>query len=63
MANKEIRELLKKNKIFLWQLALKIGKCEQTLVRWLRTPLTQEQEQIILKAITEIIAERKNKNE
>ena len=38
-ANNEIREALKKNGIPFWKLGEELGVSEQTILRWMRTPL------------------------
>lgn len=55
--NNGIREKAKQFGIKHWQIALRLGVSEQTLVRWLRTPLDHANEQKILCAIDELAAE------
>lgn len=43
-ANEKIRETIKRNNVFQWEVAEAIGISEVTLIRWLRTPLNEEQE-------------------
>ena len=52
MANKEIREEIKNSGFFKWQIADKIGICEMSLIRWLRTELTEERKERIRAAIS-----------
>lgn len=59
MANAEIRKTLKEQKIPYWKLGLEIGKSENTLIRWLRLPLSEEREKMIFKAINKIKREKK----
>lgn len=40
--NKEIKDFLKNNHFYLYQLAMAAGISEPTIVRWFRTPLTDE---------------------
>ena len=40
--NEQIRKELKSRRIYLYELAAAAGIAEPTLVRWLRTPLTDE---------------------
>lgn len=57
-ANKEIRERAKQAGVKHWQIAIQMGVSEQTLVRWLRTPLDENKEQRIAAAIECLVAER-----
>lgn len=58
-ANQEIKDKAKKANIYQWEIALEIGVSEPTLVRWLRTPLSAEKENIILTAIEKLKKEKK----
>ena len=55
--NKAIRELIEKNGVKHWRVALRLGISEQTLVRWLRVPLVKEKEDAIRAAVEEIAKE------
>lgn len=57
--NKSVRELIGKNGVRHWRVALKLGVSEQTLVRWLRVPLSKEKEKAIRAAVDEILKEGK----
>lgn len=57
--NKKVREAAKANGVKHWQIAAKLGISEQTIMRWLRMPLSHEKELAILKAI-EVIAKEDN---
>ncbi len=59
MANEEIRTKMRTYRVAQWQIAEKLGVAEQTVLRWLRTPLTPEKYTKVTTAIDEIIAERK----
>lgn len=59
MANEEIRAKMRFHSVSQWQVAEKIGVAEQTVLRWLRTPLPPDRLQKVTAAIDEIIAERK----
>lgn len=50
-ANNEIREKARSAGVKHWQIANAIGVSEQTLVRWLRTPLDECKRQRINAAI------------
>ncbi len=56
--NLEVMRLLKKEDIFKWQVAKKLGIHETTFVRWFRNELTKEQVDKILSAVDEIKQER-----
>ena len=58
MPNTDIKELLRKNRIYQWEIAAKLNISEITFCRWLRTDLPEEKQQLIRKAISEITAER-----
>lgn len=54
MANQDIRELLKINRIYLWEVAQLYGCTESTLSKKLRIELPQEEKDKII-AIIDII--------
>lgn len=54
MSNISIREMAKKNGIKHWQIAEYLGISEQTIMRWLRKPLSEDKEQRITKAINDL---------
>ena len=58
MANEKVRLMARKNGVRHWEIAIHIGVSEQTLVRWLRTPLNAERESIVCKAIEDLAAEK-----
>jgi hypothetical protein len=49
--NRSVRERAKEAGIKHWQIALSLGVSEQTFMRWLRVPLSQDREHQILEAI------------
>ena len=53
-ANENIRQAAKNAGITFWRIAADIGVSEQTLVRWLRFPLPEDKEQLIMGAITRL---------
>jgi len=53
-ANQTVRDAAKKEGVKHWQIAAHLGISEQTIMRWLRTPLTEEREKTLLEAITAI---------
>lgn len=50
-ANRGVRDRAKEAGVKHWQIALYLGISEQTFVRWLRVPLSQDREHQILEAI------------
>ena len=56
MANDDIRQEMKNNKITQWQIAHILGVCEQTVLRWLRFPLEGEQRKKVMSAIEQLKA-------
>lgn len=54
MNGKEIQELIKKNRLFQWEVAQELHVNEFTLSRWLRGTLSKEREETILKAINRL---------
>lgn len=55
-ANNEIREKARTAGVKHWQIANAMGVSEQTLVRWLRTPLDECKRQRIIAAIEQLTA-------
>ena len=52
MENLMVRERAKKQKVSLWRIANEIG-----ITRWLRVPLSQQKEKLILDAISKLSRE------
>lgn len=57
VANKDIRDKIKRNALFMYRVAVKIGCHENTLIRWLRKPLSAERRKLVEQAIDELILE------
>ena len=55
MCNEEIRVLMKKKRIFNYEVAEKLHINEFTFSRWLRKELPLEKKQAVLNAIKELI--------
>ena len=51
MTNKEIRELMKKEKIYLWQVAEVLVIHETTLIKRFRTEMSDDHKKQVLTAI------------
>lgn len=58
MCNKEIRAIMKKERIFIWQIAEKIHVHETTMIKRFRTELTEDRKAEVLSAIEEIRLDR-----
>lgn len=52
--NQAVRKAARSAGVPLWMIAVRLGVCEQTLIRWLRVPLTAEKERMIMVAISEL---------
>jgi len=59
MVNKRIKELIKENRIYNWEIAKVLNIHESTLSRWFREPLSDEQEKLISLAIEKIKLDQK----
>lgn len=58
MNNQQIREVMRENNIYMWQVAKKLNICETSFCKLFREELTQERKQQVLSAIMEIKQER-----
>ena len=54
MANEEIREMIKRKRLYQYEVARQMGISFYTLNRWLRYELPDEKKQRIIKAIESI---------
>ncbi len=57
-ANQDIRGAIRSAGIKHWQVALQLGISDQTLIRWLRVPLSEEKRTTILAAINALAGEK-----
>ena len=62
MKNEEMKQLLKNENIYMWQIAQVLKIHETTFGKWFRTPLTQDQQRQILSAIETIKLTRDKTN-
>ena len=53
-SNSKVRAELARNGLFIWQLAEAVGVHETTMTKWLRTPLNDEQQARVDKALSEL---------
>ncbi len=51
MANMEVRELIKKSRLFHYEIADALGISESAFSKWLRSEMGPERKQEVLKAI------------
>lgn len=58
MTNKEIRDIMKQEKIFIWQIAEVLSIHETTMIKRFRTEMTDKQKQQVISAIEEIRLDR-----
>ena len=58
MSNKEIKALMKENRIFMWQVAKKLNVYETSFCKWFREELSEVRKQQVLSAIEEIKLDR-----
>ena len=58
MNNQQIKDLMKQNNIFMWQVAKKLGVYETSFSKWFREELSEERKQQVLSAIEEIKLDR-----
>ena len=59
MANMIVRDELKQRGVHHWELAHALGVSEQTLVRWLRFELSEDEQMDMLEKTEEIIKNKR----
>lgn len=57
MTNTEIKELIRKNRLYGYEVAERVGITEFTLCRWFRKEMTDEQKEKVISAIKALKAE------
>lgn len=60
MSNQKIKEMMKQNNIYMWQVAKKLNVNETSFCKWFREPLSEQRKQQILSAVNEIINTRQH---
>lgn len=55
MKSHELREKIKQNKLYIWQVAMECGVSEAQFYRWLRDPISEEHEKKISMAIESLL--------
>lgn len=58
MNNEQIKDLMKENGIYMWQVAKKLNVYETSFCKWFREELSEERKQQVLSAIEEIKLDR-----
>lgn len=58
-ANQEIRDLIYRSRLKNWEVADAIGISDSRFSVWLRTPLNDEREERVEKAISELVEKQK----
>lgn len=58
MNNLTFKELLKRNRIYQWEVAHEVGVSEITLCRWLRQEIPEEKYLNLISAVKNILAKR-----
>lgn len=54
MANQDIRELMKENRVYIWEVAQLYGCAESTFIKKLRVELSQEEKDKIIAIIDKL---------
>lgn len=54
MANQDLRDLMKKNRVYIWEIAQEYGCAESTFIKKLRFELTQEEKEKIVEIINKL---------
>lgn len=62
MKNIEIRKILKKKRIFNYEVAQELGITEFTFCRWLRSEFSEEQKELVLEAVDRLIGKRETED-
>ena len=58
MNNQQIREVMRENNIYMWQVAKTLNIYETSFCKWFREELSEERKQLVLSAIAEIKLDR-----
>ncbi len=58
MNNQQIREVMRENNIYMWQVAKTLNIYETSFCKWFREELSEERKQLVLSAIEEIKLDR-----
>lgn len=58
MCNEEIRAIMKREHIFMWQIAQMLSLHETTVIKYFRVEMTEERKEQVLSAIEKIRKQR-----
>ena len=56
--NETVRKAARNASVYLWELGDHLGVSENTVIRWLRKPLDNAKEGLLLTAISEVAARK-----
>lgn len=56
--NRDVRDFLKAKRVFMWEVAERIGVHETTVIRWMRTELPEDKKRKIMEAAAAVAAAR-----
>lgn len=62
MNNERLKEVMRENKIYMWQVAKKLKVYETSFSKWFRDELSEDKKLLVLSAIEEIKLDRLNQN-
>ncbi len=58
MNNERLKEVMRENKIYMWQVAKKLKVYETSFSKWFRDELSEDRKLLVLSAIEEIKLDR-----
>ena len=56
--NGMVRKMARDSGVYLWEIGEHLGVSENTVIRWLRMPLDNAKEVLLLSAISEVAAQK-----
>lgn len=62
MDNEQLKEVMRENKIYMWQVAKKLKVYETSFSKWFRDELSEDKKLLVLSAIEEIKLDRLKQN-
>lgn len=58
MKNEQLKEVMRANNIYMWQVAKKLNVYETSFSKWFREELSEDRKRMVLSAIEEIKLDR-----
>lgn len=58
MKNEQLKEVMRANNIYMWQVAKKLNVYETSFSKWFREELSEDKKRMVLSAIEEIKLDR-----